>query len=272
MTFANQETSRADGQPIEVYDFTLGLQTFSYTSGATAVAVGGTTYQPAAISRSSVTLGSESRQNILTVSMPSSLSPADEYIAIAPGQRGFLTIRRFHSTDPDAVVDNIITIFKGVVRSVGYIDDGYRAELQIVPLTAGLGREAPRFTFQGLCNHFLYDVRCKVVQANFDFTGPVTSVVGNIITLTGANAQADGFYTGGFIQRGTTDFRMIVAHTGNTLEVILPFPSDVTGEDLTIFAGCDHTIATCKSKFDNVINYGGHAFVPLRDIFVNGIR
>lgn len=272
MTFVGQETSRQDGQPIEIYDFVLGLETFSYTSADAAVVVGPTTYEPAAISRTSVKLGSESRQNVLTLTMPTQLAPANRYVSIVPGQRGTLTVRRFHGTDPDLITDNLAVIFKGIIRSVGFSDNGYTADIQVVPLTSGLGREAPRFTYQGLCNHFLYDSRCKVNSANFDFSGAVTVVNDTTLTIPGLNAQADGYYTAGFVQRGTSDFRLVVTHTGNDVELLLPFPADVTGENLTVFAGCDHTISTCKNKFDNVLNYGGHAFVPLRDIFRNGIQ
>lgn len=269
MTFQSLEISRASGQPVELYDFALADEQFNYTSSEETIQIGAVTYEPVEIERSSIRLGTESRQDVLTVRMPSRLAPANRYVGIVPGQRGTLTIKRQHRND--GATPETIVIFKGVIRSVGYVDDGYNAELAVVPLTAGLSREVPRFTYQGLCNHVLYDSRCKVPQGDFSHTGRVLAVNGNVVTVDGADGQANGFYAGGFAQLGTNDFRLILEHTGTNLTLLLPFPNNVQGRDLTIFAGCDHTLATCKSKFNNVVNYGGFAFVPLRNIFESGI-
>ena len=43
------------------------------------------------------------------------------------------------------------------------------------------------------------------------------------------------------------------------------------GTEVEVFAGCDHTIATCKTQFDIVVNYGGFAFVPTRNPFESGL-
>ena len=88
----------------------------------------------------------------------------------------------------------------------------------------------------------------------------------------GANGEADGFYDGGFVFFSSiNDYRLILSHVGNDLTLLLPFPSDAAGETVRIFAGCDHTIATCKTKFDNVLNYGGFAFVPILNPFLTGL-
>lgn len=269
MTFDAKEISRAEGQPIELYDFALANEQFNYTSAEDEVIVGSITYVPVEIERSSILVGAEQRQDVLTIRMPSGTEPAGRYVAIVPGQVGTLTIRRQHSTDggtPETIV-----IFKGVIRSVAFTDDGYNAELAVVPLTSGLGREVPRFTFQGLCNHVLYDSQCKVLQSSYQVTLTVTVVDEATLTIPGLNAQADGYYTAGFVQFGTTDFRLILKHVGNDVDLLLPFPSDVLNESVDVFAGCDHTIAVCKSKFNNVVNYGGFAFVPLKNIFNTGI-
>lgn len=269
MTFDLKELSQADGQPVELYEFAIGAEVFNYTSAEDEITVGSTVYTPVTIERTNITLGSESRRDVLSVTMPSSVAPASRYIQIVPGQRGTLTIKRQHRTDgptPDTLV-----IFKGIIRAVGYIDNGLTAELAVVPITTGLGREIPRFTYQGLCNHILYDSRCKVLQSNFQTTATVTAEVANVFTIPGLDAEVDDFFTGGFVQLGVTDFRLILAHTGNDITILLPFPESAIGKSVDVFAGCDHTIATCDTKFNAVVNYGGHAFVPLRDIFRTGI-
>ena len=269
MSYNVQESSREDGQPVEYYEFVLADEQFNYTSGEDETVIGALTYTPIAIERSQIFLGTEVSRDILIITMPLSASPAERYILIVPGQIATLTIKRRHRTDTPT--PELITIFKGLVRSASYTENGYTAQLAVVPLTYGLGREVPRITFQGLCNYVLYDNHCTVLQGAYDFTGPVTLVDGDEITITGVTAQPDDYYTGGFVQWEGNDFRLILDHVGDIITVLMPFPDDVTGENLTVFAGCDHTIATCKTKFDNVVNYGGFAFVPKKDIFKNGL-
>lgn len=269
MTFNLKEISPADGQPTELYEFAIGSEVFNYTSSEDEIVVGAITYTPVEIERTNITLGSETRRDVLSVTMPSSVAPASRYIQIVPGQRGSLTIKRQHRTDTPT--PETIVIFKGIVRAVGFTDNGLTAELSVVPITTGLGREVPRFTFQGLCNHVLYDSRCKVLQSTFQTTATVTVEVGNVFTIPGLSAEVDGFFTGGFVQLGTTDFRLILSHTGDDVTLLLPFPESIVGVSVDVFAGCDHTLATCKTKFNNVIEYGGFAFVPLRNVFVSGI-
>ncbi|MCK5131692.1 MAG: phage BR0599 family protein [Candidatus Sabulitectum sp.] len=269
MSYNIQEISLAGGQPVEFYDFTLGSNSYNYTSAEDEIVVGAITYTPVAISRSSVSLGAESAQEILNVMMPSNAAPADEYISIVPGQVCTLSIKRYHRSDSGL---EMILIFKGILRTVAYTDDGHSAALSLVPLTNGFSREVPRYTYQSLCNNILYDTRCSVLQSSYQHTGQVTNINETVLTITGADGQPDGYYTAGFVQFGTTDFRLIIKHVGTEITILLPFNKTPLGSDVDVFAGCDHTMETCVSKFNNGINYFGCPFVPTRNIFQNGIK
>jgi hypothetical protein len=39
------------------------------------------------------------------------------------------------------------------------------------------------------------------------------------------------------------------------------------GTTVTLFPGCDHTLATCSGKFSNTANYGGFPFMPTKNPF-----
>ncbi len=267
-TFPTFEESVENAQPIELYDFGLADEQFNYTSGEEELTIDAITYTPVEISRNNIMFGVEHRQDIITITVPSSLDPAERFIAIVPGQKLTLTIRRFHTTD---TAEETVVIFKGIVRSVAFTEDTEKAEFSVAALTSGQGREVPRMTYQGLCNHVLYDERCKIAQASFQFTGAVSVVDENRLTVPGLTAAGSGFYTGGFVQLGTTDYRMILAHTDDIITLLVPFPGNVLGATVNVFAGCDHTISECKTKFDNVENYGGFAFVPRKNPFNTGI-
>jgi Phage conserved hypothetical protein BR0599 len=55
--------------------------------------------------------------------------------------------------------------------------------------------------------------------------------------------------------------RMIMYHTGNSIELNRTIPGLQIGQTFTAYAGCDHTPDTCRFKFGNILNYGGLEFL-----------
>lgn len=269
MTFIAFENSQAGGSPVELYTLALGTETFRWASGEEDYVYSGDTFEAVEISRSRILISAEQRQDVLNVSLPGDNELVRRYVDIVPGKRATLTVQRVHRDDPD---QEAVVLFKGIVQSVAFTSDGTKASLAIRPLTVGLSQNIPRFTYQALCNHFLYDSGCKVNQNSFKYTATVSTVVGSTITVPGISANGADWAVGGFVQTGSSDFRLVLAQTGDDLRLLLPFASSPLGSSVDVFAGCDHTIGTCKIKFNNVVNYGGFAFVPLKNIFATGIK
>jgi len=270
MTFLTNESSLESGQPIEVYEILANGTTFRYTSAEDNVTFSGNTYEAIPIKRSETSSGPEERDFKLTIEMPTSMALPQLYTLIPPAQQPSVTITKIHRSDlgtPDTIL-----VFKGQIESVGYERDMKICKFSVIPEISAISRNIPRRRYRSLCNHVLYDSRCTVSEAAFTFTGLVSAVSGNVITVTGANGEADDYYTSGYIRNSAgTEFRSIIDHTGNDITVFVPFPTSIVGESVTLFAGCDHTIATCKTKFDNVINFGGYKFVPKKNIFESGL-
>lgn len=272
MTYNAFESSIEQGRPIELYEIRVGSDAWNLTTADRQLTVDSAVYTPLnGLSRTPVAVGPEDRNEVVEFTLPSSHPFVRRYIDIVPGQRASMTIRRFHNNDPD---EETATVFKGLVRSVGFILDGTEAKIAVLPISGALSRKVPRYTFKSLCNHVLYDQRCKVASAGFQVTGDVTGInaSGNQLTINGLGAQPDGWADAGFVAFGSVDFRLVLTQVSDTVTLLLPFPMDLLGSSVDVFAGCDHSLATCKSKFDNVINHGGHAFVPLRNIFSTGIK
>jgi len=271
MTYNAIETSIESGSPVEIYDFALGNETFRFTSGEEEVVVETNTYVPLEISRSVMVISQEFESNVMTLTVPAATPLVRKYIEVVPGQRGILTIRRLHRTDNDG---EFITIFKGIIRSVSFTMVGLTAEIVVQPLTSALSRSVPRFVYSGVCNHILYDTGCTVSQNSYRFIGEVGLVSGNVYTVTNLSVgRPNGWATGGFVYDANgIDYRLILDHVGDQITLLLPFQSTVgTGSQVQVFAGCDHSISTCGSKFNNVTNFGGFPFVPRDNIFQKGI-
>lgn len=262
------ESSVEGSRPIEVYKFAIGTEVYRYTSAEDDVTVGADTYVAEAISRGPIAQGHDDRNRILDITLPADNVFAAKYIDIVPGQRATGTIIRLQR-DEVPTFNTQVVIYKGFVRSVRFPGNGREAVIGILSIEAATSRPIPRFTYQGLCNHVLYDGGCGVNSTNYRMTGTVTAVNGNVITVSGASGEADGYYTAGFVTpTGLTDFRMVLKHVGDDLTLLLPFPVGLTGQTIDVFAGCNHMISGhCQTRFNNVIEHGGFAFVPKKNPF-----
>ena len=275
MTFNPYESSVEDGQPVELYQFTIGAAVYLYTSNENDILVTGIGLHTAIpIQRGKITASREKNGDRLEVRLPSSNPVAQNYVNSVPGERAFLTVRRMHQPDVD---QQTITIFIGTVQQAQFQENRTIASLQVASLSSSDNRQMPRLTFQGLCNHMLYDDLCQIdeTDAAFRFTFPVTAVSGNTITCAGANAAAvaaglPDFFEWGFITfQG--DYRLITAQAGDLLTVQIPFSLSPLGESVMVNAGCKHRLREdCRDKFANVENYGGFSFVPLKNPFGPG--
>lgn len=268
--FDTLESSVESSRPIEVYDFSLGGDSFLYTSAEDEVTVGTNTYAPEAISRGAISQGDDDRDQVLEIEMPAQNTFARKYIDIVPGQRASLSIIRVQRDEPAPFTQALI--YKGFVQSVSFPDDGLRAVVGIRSLEASLSRLIPRFTYLGLCNNYLYDAGCGVNPDTFKFNSTVTDLDENTITVTGASGFANGYFNAGYVKPvGVSDFRSILDHTGDVLTLLLPFGESIVGLDVDVFPGCDHAIdGHCDTRYSNVGRFGGFAWVPETNIFQNG--
>lgn len=273
MTFSAFESSVESSRPVEIYTIAIGAEAFHYTTTEEPVTVGSNSFTPEALTRGRIGQGTEVQDSMLEIQLPASNEFVRRYRDIVPGARAMVTLQRVQRLD--FPTPEVVTLFQGFVHSVAFNDGGKTAKVAVVPATVVLTRTIPRFTFRAACNNFLYDARCGIDPDDPTFkltAGLVTAVVGSTITVAGANAFADGWFDAGFVEAlGGTDARAVISHVGNDLELILPFPFDLVGQFVVVRAGCAHSIAVCKSKFDNVLRFGGFAFIPSRNPFENGI-
>lgn len=270
-TYSALESSVERSRPIELYRITLGAQVFRYTSAEDEITVGAEVFAPESVSRNSIGMSADSRSSNLKINLPASNIFVARYYGVVPGERATLEVLRYQRDEVPPLVTSAL-LFRGIVQTVDFPNDGHSAEIVVRSLEAALNRNVPRYTYMAMCNHFLFDAKCGINPALYNFIGPAASMVGNVLTVTGAGASGLNF-VGGYCRPAIlNDFRMVVAQAGDMLTLRLPFSVDVVGLDIQTFAGCDH-IATgdCALVFDNVENFGGWPFVPTRNVFQKGI-
>jgi len=265
MAYEDYETSQAEGQPVELYLLVLGTDIWRmHNSIDETITAGGEDYFPTRISRGSLKTGEEA----MDIMLPSSHGFPANFTTVAPGQLATLTIFRYHRADPS----DVQVRYKGVVRTVSFTKQGYGATIHVIPLTATFDKMIPDMTYQAGCNHVLFDPKCQVVRASFDYLGTPSAAVSNTLTVPGLTAsKGDGWATSGYVAYGSFDFRLVLNQSMDVLTLVLPFYDNVVGESVHVYAGCAHDIGICASKFSNEINYGGCPYVPTKDIFRTGI-
>lgn len=280
MTYEPKEISREDGSPVELYTITLGSQSWHFTSGAEEIELDMDTYVPLPVSRDAVTIGKQDLTQEVGVVLPGDHEFVSLYKLLVPASKAFLTIRRFHRTDDDV---QVIALFKGVVSAIKFEGNGATASIGVAPLTDNLNLTIPRYVYSSLCNHVLGDRWCTKnldTQSSPDmfaykFVGNANTVERNRIIVDGLTTAAypDNFFAAGKVVTAAGDQRLVTHSNGNNLFVYVPFfeGTALEGHNVTCYAGCDHSLDACKSKFDNVINYGGFPAVPKINIFQTGL-
>jgi hypothetical protein len=265
MAYATYEESVESGQPVELYQFALGSDTYRYTSSELPITTAGAVlWTPEAVKRTGVVKTQTDKGDRIEVSLPSSNAFASSFLLVAPGLLATLTIWRVHRTD-GALETKLY--FKGAVAGIGFSENGRRAVFSIVPITSVKAKDIPRFTFQALCNYALFDADCKVSEATYTHNLPVTAVSGANLTATGAGALgADYFVNGWVVHLG--EYRLIIGQSTDVLTILVPFRTSPLGYTLAFRAGYKHRLAEdCDTKFSNELNYGGFKYVPTKNPF-----
>jgi uncharacterized phage protein (TIGR02218 family) len=264
MAFDDDEKSISDSAPVELYTFTTNGAVYRRTSYDANVIHDGNTYVAVPMMRTSVVVGGADQAEEIFISMPVSDLVVRNHLASMP--RLFeLEIRRKQLVSGETRV-----LWQGVVTSItaSGLDGKLRSPgLRDDPLAAPV----PSAYFQSMCNHVLYDPRCGKLRTAFQVVTSVTSISGRNVTVATVDGKPDTFFPGGDILRSVdSDRRMIKAQAGNILTLDAPFPPTVAlPYTVTLFAGCDHSITTCKTKFDNVLNFGGHPYISTAYVFAS---
>lgn len=121
------------------------------------------------------------------------------------------------------------------------------------------------------CNADLGDARCGINLSTFTdgtVSGSVDAVTSNRVFLDAGLTQAASWFAGGLLT-WTSGFNSGLRcevkefSFGGTVSLHLPMPYAVqAGDTFTITAGCDKSLATCRDKFDNVVNFRGFPHLP----------
>lgn len=271
-SFDTLESSLEASRPVELYELEIGSDTFRFhdSEDTETITVSGDDYTAESISRTTIAVGGDRQNRTLNITMPSTNDFASQFVSVPPGRKTVVRVYRMQRDETPSLTRKLF--FTGQAQSFRFTDDGTAATLLVKSVEFAIARNIPKFTYMGQCNHVLYDSGCGVDPNLFMHSGTVTAVTDNVVTVAGAGASGFDFVAGYCTNATSSDFRMVIAQSGDDLTLLLPFETSPLGGTLQVFAGCDHNIASdCALVFDNVAEYGGYAWVPSKSPFESGL-
>jgi len=200
----------------------------------------------------------------LEVTMPRTNPVAALFINSLPSTPVWLNVFRAHRGDEDLAV----SVFSGRILRVRFEES--EAILTATGLMGLLGRNVPTLAMQTPCNHVLYSTACGADPTSSRDQVTVTTVTGVTVTSADFAARADQWFRGGRLEAGG-ETRFIVDHQGDTIKLLSPLPGLASLDVAWAYWGCDHLEATCRDKFNNVVNFLGWSRLPGRNPFVGRI-
>ncbi len=272
MTLSADEKTVHDGQPKELYDFELDggdVAAYYLTDFEQDLSVLGNTYLSVkALKRSPIVTDGPAMVSDINVTMPYNQPLIDEICFRIPPRAVRLTIRRYHISIVDVGI-----IWKGEVTQTTV--QGREAMLSVPSqISRSLQILVPTAACQGLCVHMLFDDQCDptgTLRTGHDravTVSAIDSVDPRIITVNSVGAEPDQTYRGGELLRDSDgEERTVLDQTGVIVSVDIPFRNLAVSNPMTLFEGCDHTIATCRTKFLNKDNFTGFPNIPAADVF-----
>jgi len=264
MTYADYESSVDEAQPVELYDiYTSDGVHYRKHTGDDDITYLSNVYSKGIVDRTEIIIGGEIEDdNAVTIKLNRGDSFAVLFVGAPIDALVFLNIYRQYNTDYSK-------LWSGYLTHVGFDKKGMpicRFE-NILTSSIRMGR---RRRCSRLCNYSLYCSGCNVNQELYKVTGTITNISGLVITSSQFATESDGYWVGGKIRVGTA-YRLITAHTTNTITIDRLFVDAEIGDSFTAYAGCFHTPTVCLVKFGNKINFGGNEFLPMENPFVKSV-
>ena len=187
---------------------------------------------------------------------------------------GVLTVEivevRLNPTDPTQPATGIVSRFYGDIWS---IDSDWKATA--IPFGNLFDRKFPRFLLSVSDNYTQFSPPTQISASAFKLSGTVHGVVNHtsqtlLVTSAPAHAKATDYFAGGWLETGAgvTKEKRGILHsapaTGSdvTLAIDRPLLKAANNQALDLYPGYDGSIDQCETKFNNRINFGGHAFIP----------
>mgnify|MGYP001179146653 CR=1 FL=1 len=252
----------------EIYEFLRGEESWFYTPHEFALDFDGRIYAPVQMTRSRLALTAEASKSALELTVQSNLPVVRAAMQAAPGDQVMTVLLRVAQRSPWDIGWSIAgTRWIGRVlgAQVGEIESTLRCESAHVSLK----RVGLRRLYSRKCSHVLYSTHCGAAEVAA--TATVESVdARRVVMAGGVPAGVVNALAGGWLETLSGARHMLSSSDATSVELLYPV-SLQPGDLVDLVAGCDHTTATCASRFANLDNFGGFPGIPPKNPFSAGV-
>lgn len=275
------DISTENGAPVLLYEFTRrsvptisGVPvsvTWYYTSADRDYVFDGNTYLAVSLEDDGIRQTGDPTNDDVTISLPASAAVPQMFAISAPSDLISVIIRQTHRDQTDAFISWV-----GQISAVTRAKDAITAQINCIPANATLDRAGLRLAWTRGCPHDLYGLRCRApANANY-IAGVLTAVTPQGVSANEWSAldPNDTGFLGGFIEwltpEGFAERRGIIHHfspDSARLKVMGVVHGPAIGDTVWAFRGCNRTTDNCIRFFGNLTNYGGHEYLPGKNIF-----
>jgi len=221
----------------------------------------GNTFSKGPINRGTISYNPDIEVSQVDIRAAFSDDPFIKYLSQNPIDPVWIEIIRVHDSLPN--VGSIV--FIGQISKVGF--KGQDIQATSVSFEFFLRMQIPTARYQPKCNHFIYDdiidgFGCGVDKTSYKVTATAT-VSGFVFTSSSFGNFEDGYFKHGWIEYGD-EKRMISNHFGNDITIRYAFAESIPSVvEIDVYPGCDGGIVTCRDKFSNKDQFGGHIWIPV---------
>jgi hypothetical protein len=163
----------------------------------------------------------------------------------------------------------------GVVQEIANAQDLVTA--RCLPVPYHMEAAIPRVWFNRTCQWPLYGQGCGVDKTLHQWVAEIAELrrAERRIIMTGQQAGKPAeHFSGGYLVHSSGQIFTVVDSDHEDANTVLTLghwdPILDVGDELTIYAGCRHTVQDCTDKFANAVNFGGFAKMPNKNPTIHG--
>lgn len=259
MTYSAQDNSIHDGEPIEFFKFVAPNATYRYNDSDADLTLAGEIYTSIAIERTTIEVGT----SIASSATVDVLVPFDSDVAINHGYLitpDYLDVTIYRAHRGSDLSTDFRTIWQA--RAQAFSINGLMLSIKTQNVLAtSISGQLLNVYYQTLCNHRLYDDRCKVNKAAHTTTSEVAILGSSSITVLNDGVDDHALKAGEARNVRTGERRLIMDNLVNVITIAYPFTDILVGDTVALSKGCQHDVLACLA-FNNTDNYGGFRFIP----------
>jgi uncharacterized phage protein (TIGR02218 family) len=181
---------------------------------------------------------------------------------------------KYDFAEMEVFMVNYANVSEGVIHlKTGWLGEVVLKGGQFIAELRGISEQLQRTigeVYTPTCRAVFGDSKCRFDATSVTFTGTMSIVNGAYGFSDSTRAQSDGYFDYGVVTVTSGANIGLVREVKNyqqksfVLFQALPYPL-IAGTSYSVVAGCDKRLDTCRTRFNNTVNFRGEPHVPGTD-------